>query len=290
MRRPGTLRSKPPRADQQVLVALLKAQADFAILKEQGWYRIPVTHVPARWPPTYLAFYQPRAFGEDGFRIRYFGRVAAIDVVARRELFPNEFESPLSDKLYYRINVPELEERMEPILSNIPRRLIFVPTTWKKFEAAREINDIFDESPLEDALWRRLQSAEIAAERQWDVKTQECWYQLDFAVFCQKGKIDIEADGDTWHSGPERIEKDNERNNMLGSQGWSVLRFNGKQIREQKAQYCLGQIEDTINSLGGLSAEGLVPRKFYPDAGGAQQMGMFERQAEYTAEDDEELD
>jgi hypothetical protein len=41
----------------EVLIALLKEKSDFAILQEQGWYRIPVASAPRRWPPKWLAFY-----------------------------------------------------------------------------------------------------------------------------------------------------------------------------------------------------------------------------------------
>jgi hypothetical protein len=34
-------------------------------------------------------------------------------------------------------------------------------------------------------------------------------YSLDFAVYCDKGNIDIETDGDTYHVNPEGSAKDN---------------------------------------------------------------------------------
>jgi hypothetical protein len=40
----------------EVLIALLKDKSDFAILQEQGWYRIPVRHAPRRWPQRWLVF------------------------------------------------------------------------------------------------------------------------------------------------------------------------------------------------------------------------------------------
>jgi very-short-patch-repair endonuclease len=74
--------------------------------------------------------------------------------------------------------------------------------------------------------------------------------------------IDVETDGDSWHSRSERIAHDNQRNNDVTAQGWHVLRFNTKQIQEQCAEYCLPRIQETINQLGGLKSDGLVPRKF----------------------------
>jgi Protein of unknown function (DUF559) len=110
---------------------------------------------------------------------------------------------------------------------------------------------------------------------------------LDFALFCQKGSADVETDGDMWHATPQRIPEDNRRDNALAADGWHVLRFNGRQVRESLHKYCVPQVTATIERLGGLTAEGLVPRKFYnlPE-GIAQQLTLFEERAEYDIEDD----
>ncbi len=145
--------------------------------------------------------------------------------------------------------------------------MLFIPTTWQKFERASQLNDLFDESPLEDTLWHSLKSLEILAERQWQLHAETRELFLDFAVFCNRGYLDIETDGDTWHLQKERVRRDNARNNALARMGWQVLRFNGQQIREEIAEYCIPEIQKTINTLGGLSEDGLVPRVFYPQAG-----------------------
>ena len=150
----------------ELLVALLKEKSDFAILQEQGWYRIPVASRPRSWPPNWLAFYQPNAFGEDAYRIRYFGEISRIQIVKRSELFPNELLSHLSEKEYFQIFIKQLEERVVPIPSYRPRRLVFIPTTLQKFHLADQINDLFDDSPLEDRLWQQFKSETIGAERQ----------------------------------------------------------------------------------------------------------------------------
>lgn len=63
-------KAKPEAVRGEVLVALLKEKSDYAILQEQGWYRIPVAHAPKRWPPKWLAFYQPKAFQKEAFRVQ----------------------------------------------------------------------------------------------------------------------------------------------------------------------------------------------------------------------------
>jgi len=266
----------------EVLVAIMNNKADFAILQEQLWYRIPVASAPKRWPPRWLAFYQTKVFEEEAFAVRYYGYVRDMEIVRRYELFPNEIPNPKSEREYYRIHLESLERLAAPIRSARWRRIVFIPTTWQKFTRAAEINDLFDESPLEDRLWRELKRLQIGAERQWDLQIQEARYLLDFAVFCVKANLDIETDGDTWHADRERIPEDNKRDNALQSGGWHVLRFNGQQIRESATESCVPQILTTINSLNGLSDEGLVPRRFYnlPD-GAMQQLTLFEPSPEY---------
>lgn len=277
----------------EVLVALLKEKSDFAILRDEGWYRIPVTSAPKRWPPRWLAFYQPRCFKEDAFRVQYYGEVDYIRVLPRHELFPNEFPSERSDQLYYKLSLKSLERREQPIVSLRGRRLIFVSTTWEKFCLAEQINDLFDESPLENILWLQLKKLDIMAERQWEFIVETLRFFLDFALFCSQGSLAVETDGDTFHTQPNQVEYDNQRQNALETRGWHVLRFNSKQVREKMEPYCIPEIQRAINQLGGLSDEGLVPRVFYPKSG-ATQLSLFEAKAGYSidtsVEDNLELD
>lgn len=284
----GATRGRAARDAEQrgeVLVAIVPTTADFAILRAELWYRVPCASAPKRWPPQWLAFYQPKVFGPEAFAINYYGRVRAIHVARRRELFPDDPTHPKAERLYYKVQLHSLERLAQPIRSKRARRLVFVPTTWRKFSTASEINDLFDDSPLEDRLWTELKQLKIAAERQWWVEAREAGYALDFALFCRQGRIDLEADGDTWHADPERIPEDNKRNNALAAEGWHVLRFNGAQIREALASYCVPQIAETINQLGGLSDEGMAPRAFFATPDGiAQQLALFEEPETYDVE------
>ena len=105
----------------------------------------------------------------------------------------------------------------------------------------------------------------------------KAWYKLDFALFCEKGPLDLETDGDAGHVGPESSDRDNVRDNDLKASGWQVMRFTGRQIREQMADYCIPKITKVINQLDGLTNEGLVPRTFHQATDGtAQQLSLFE--------------
>ena len=86
---------------------------------------------------------------------------------------------------------------------------ICIPTTWEKFANAVEINDLSDESSLEDRLWAEFKRHKIPAERQEFVTARGHEYALDFALYCAKGGIDVETDGDFWHANPEKAQLDN---------------------------------------------------------------------------------
>lgn len=277
-------KTPPSRSEQrgQALVAIMNNGRDFHILQDDLWYRIPVAHAPKRFPPEWLAFYQTKEFKQDAYAVNYMGRVREIRRVKRRELFPQEFLNIKSENEYFQIYLESVERLPQPIYSARWRRILFIPTTLDKLQSAREINDLYDDSPLEDLLWHEFKRREIDAERQWSVAVKKAWYLLDFALFCDKGQIDVEVDGDTWHSNRQRAPRDNRRNNNLVSAGWNVLRFDTRQIREEMAEYCIPEITKTITRLGGLKAPGIMPRTFYnAHDGPVEQLTLFEASEDY---------
>ena len=66
-------------------------------------------------------------------------------------------------------------------------------------------------------------------------------YILDFAI--PEFKIDIECDGEPFH--PLGNDRDRKRNGYLKSRGWIILRFRGKEIRDN-IQSCINKIKETI--------------------------------------------
>lgn len=261
----------------EVLVAILNEERDLELLQREGWYRIPVDKTPKAWPPQALAFYQTKAFQENATQVRYFGRVASICQVVRRDLFPDEPLNAKSNRVYHQVFLDQLLERSTPIISRRPRRIVFVSTTWPKFAAAREFNDLFDESPLEDLLWTELQQHGIPAERQWWEQVGKRRYALDFAIFCNAGQINVEADGDTYHTGREAVARDKERRNALGTTGWRILNFNGHDLRERMTDYCIPHVQDMIEKLDGLQDDRPVPRPYQPPPPGPiYQLSFFE--------------
>ena len=265
---------------KEVLVALLPKKSALDTLKTEGCYHLPVDKAPKRWPPKIIAFYQGKPFGvEEAYQIRYFGEAARIDAVPRKELFPDDEENLYkAENLYYRVQVDHLEERPVPIISYRPRRLVFIPTTWRKFQLAKQINDLFDGSPLEDRLWAEFKRIHILAERQWKLKIKEQTYFLDFAIFCKDGKLAIETDGYTTHyESASQIDRDTWRQNDIGIDGWQFLHYTSKHILEKGRPY-LAQIQENVEQLGGLES----PQDFNRKIG--------EEPAEYLIDTDEDID
>ena len=260
---------------ESVLIAIINNKKDFAIAKEQHWYRIPLKSAPKRVKTDYLAFYQTKVFGEEKWAVNYYAEVERYEVVKRYELLPEEKNHIRADEDYYKIEIGDLEKLPHPIISKKWRGITFIPTTWEKFIRAEEINDLFDESPLEDRLWSEFKRDKIEAERQYYVGGEERYY-LDFALFCKDGSIDVECNGDMWHAQKEAIPKDNARNNYLTSKGWSVLRFSSKEINDNNILDCLKAIKRTVNKLGGIIVTEGVSRLYKVDQGDSpDQLELF---------------
>jgi len=134
-------------SDETVLVAILNSPRDLMIAREWGWYRIPVQHAPKQLFADYLAFYQTKVFGDEGWSIRYFARISGHELVRRRDLLPDEPDHPHADEVYYKLQLGPLQELPRPITSRVGRRITFFTTTWGRLAQARELNDLFEGTP-----------------------------------------------------------------------------------------------------------------------------------------------
>lgn len=101
-------------------------------------------------------------------------------------------------------------------------------------------------------------------------------YALDFAIWCDRGKIGVETDGDFWHANPEKSVLDNCRDHALIAEGWRVLHFTTRQIMEELDSYSFPVISEVINQLGGLDEGKVVPRKIEYNSLGLRQKGLFD--------------
>ena len=136
--------------------------------------------------------------------------------------------------------------------------------------AAQDLNDLFAGTPIEDLLYRRLRQTGLLPEREFHVtitqpgKSMPTHYFLDMAVLCAQRSLDIECDGDTWHSPPENIRTDNERDNSLNANLWHVMRFNTIQLTQDMGS-TLNIIREAAHRYGGVMDPGEVVRRFGKD-------------------------
>ncbi len=255
----GSVYYGPPTA----LVAIMNNKADFARARHEHWYRIPVRSAPPRVDFSQLvrlAFYQTKIFGEEKWAVNYHAEVRSVDRAKRIELLPDERDHPRAQDEYYRLQIGDLERLPKPIPSRRWRRIVFIPTTTEKLFQAEEINDLYHESPLEDELWRHLKRVGIHAERQFYIGKRDRIYCLDFAIFCARGNLNVECNGEEWHSDPEAQARDEQRDADLAQWGWSVLRLTTHQIRSRMNQ-SLSLIQEHILGLGGLKEPSSGPKR-----------------------------
>lgn len=252
--------------NERLLVAILNNRLDYEIARDKRWYRIPIGSqrkwLARTWPPKWIAFYQTKIFGSEKYSVRHFAPVLQIRQAFGYELIPTRGQyTEKGQRRYHQLMLGELQSRPEPVYSARRRRITFIPTTFQKFMEADEINDLHDDSPLENAMWAAMKTFDIPAERQSHVSVDKNNYILDFEIRCANGLIDIETDGDTYHANAQQSIIDNRRNNALTKQGYKVLRFSTLEIRERMEEYCIPTVATAINNLGGIYQGNRLPRK-----------------------------
>ena len=274
--------SSKKRENVNVLVAVLPETKDWQLLHEQLWYRIPVGTAPPiirDGKAEFIAFYHTAKFQEDlKWKVVKFARIKRIVTATRQELFPHE--SPLSKKArkrYFKIEFDELIELEQPIVSLRGHRIVFVPTSEERFfSGTTNFNRLFKGSPLEEQMADLIDSMAIAYEREWCYYVdKDKFYYLDFAIFCKDGNIDIECDGDEFHTGNEHVHYDKTRNNELESYKWSVLRYTTKHFREEK-EHIRKTLYKTIDEYGGVLSVSEPDVVYYPKANVKGQFNLFQ--------------
>src|SRR5512136_3475010 len=97
-------------SESSVLIAVMNHASDLERARDEHWYRIPVRSAPKFFPPDYVAFYFTKPFGADAFSVRWYAQVRGHELVARRELLPDEARHPRADEPYYKLQLGPLLE------------------------------------------------------------------------------------------------------------------------------------------------------------------------------------
>ena len=178
--------------DDRVLVAVMTRPHDFEIARDQGWYRIPEKKATPGIYFEYIAFYFTAAFGQQKWSVPYYARCLGHELVTRRDLLPGEPDHPRVGERYYKLQLGPLQQREPPIVSRRWRRVTFLHTTWDRFQAAEELNDLFVEGgEFVDRLYHALREAELGPERQYPLREAGVEYVADLAVPCRQGVLSV---------------------------------------------------------------------------------------------------
>lgn len=196
-------------AVRDVLVVLWPEPRDQEHARDRGWYRIRPGAAVDRLGDLSrfrtLAFYQPDSFGPEGRRVQYSAPVLAYERRTRAELLPEERDHVRGQQRYHCFRLAPLAELPRPIVSRRGRRLLFIPTTGNHLARAREINELFAGTPIEERMFSALKAAGLWPEREYFVElsrpearhTRPAAHFLDMALFCRERNLDVECDGDT---------------------------------------------------------------------------------------------
>jgi very-short-patch-repair endonuclease len=233
--------------DAPVLVAVVNNEHDFARARDEGWYRIPVKRAPRRVAAEYLAFYQTRAFGEEGCAVNYYAPVRRFHVLSRAELLPDEGGHPRAGDAYYKIEIGPLQRLPQPVPSRALRRIAFISTTLQRLLAAQEINDLWQRDDPQQRLWLALREAGLLVEYRYQISQPDGDVAVDFALFCRDGRIAVLCDVVSDEDGlRERRPADYE----LTTEGWTVLRFSAQAL-ESDLSRCASAVIAMVQQLGG---------------------------------------
>jgi hypothetical protein len=163
---------------------------DFEIARDEGWYRIPRRHAPpSTTEAAALGFYFTKAFGDEKWSIRWYAPVRGHELARRRDLFLDEPDHPRADEAYYKLQLGPLVQLELPIYSLRWRRITFIETSWDRFTAAEEINDLYASGA--DGLYVTLKEAEFWPEREFEIREGSVEYTVDLAVPCRDGIVSI---------------------------------------------------------------------------------------------------
>jgi hypothetical protein len=167
---------------------------DLRIARDQGWYRLPEGKAGRGAFFEYVAFYFTAAFAEQKYAVHYYARRLGHELVTRRDLLPDEPDHPRADQPYYKLQLGPLQQREPPIVSLRWRRISFIHTTWDRFQAAEEINDLFVEGDqFVDRLYHALRESDLSPERHYPVREGGVDYIVDLAVPCRDGILALDV-------------------------------------------------------------------------------------------------
>jgi len=177
-------------AADRVLVGVMNKPRDFKLARDEGWYRIPQAHAPeSTTDAAILAFYFTTAFSDEKWAIHWYAEVRGHELVRRRDLLPGEVSHPRADDRYFKLQIGPLIRREPAIPSLRWRRVTFIESTWDRFTAAEEINDLYVSGA--DGLYVTLKESGFFPEVDYLIREGDSEYCVDLAVPCREGVVAV---------------------------------------------------------------------------------------------------
>ncbi len=175
--------------EDRVLVGVINRKRDFELAQREHWYRIPRDRAPRSIDAEYIAFYFSRSFGAQNGGIHYFAARTGHELVRRRDLIPAEADHKRADRLYYKLQRGDLQQKTPPILNPTRRPISFLFTTWDRFITARTIPDLYSKADwFVERVAQVLKAAGIESDQRWQEEdSAERIAQLRIA--CQHGMV-----------------------------------------------------------------------------------------------------
>ena len=220
--------------EDRVLVAVMNRPSDFDIARTQRWYRIPAEKAGRGAHFEYIAFYFTAAFAEEKWSIHYYARQLGHELAERRDLLPDEPDHSRASLPYYKVQLGPLLRRVPPIASLRWRRISFIHTTWDRFEAAQEINDLFAEcEEFVDRLYHALREEGLGPERCYPLRESGGEYVVSLAIPCREGVVAVDVTTEDEAASPAQ-----------------ALRFTPEAAMAE-TEACLSTIRDQVDRWGG---------------------------------------
>lgn len=101
------------------------------------------------------------------------------------------------------------------------------------------------ESPFEEAIAKSLAAAGYNLKQQWQVGA----YRIDMVVSYKGKSIAIECDGESYHSGAEKVRADMERQAVLERTGWRFIRIRSSEYF-RNPELTMQKVMGELNNLG----------------------------------------
>ncbi len=121
--------------------------------------------------------------------------------------------------------VNSLDENNSLKDGDLRRSLLSYAKNPKSFKQAQVQIERQSESPFEEAVAKALVSCGFHIVQQWEVGA----YRIDMVAVYKKRKIAIECDGESYHSGADKILEDMQRQTILERLGWTFIRIRGSE-------------------------------------------------------------